>query len=121
MGFETGSLRSDKKANALLLSYGFPLFEEKICFSLLSFSGADILVATPGRLLDFLEAGTCNLEKVSFFVLDEADRLLDMGFEPQLRRIIDQTRVSYTIMNRVFITYVLLTWASSQYSGESST
>ena len=66
-------------------------------------SGADILVATPGRLLDFLEAGTCNLEKVSFFVLDEADRLLDMGFEPQLRRIIDQTRVSKCKKRNLFI------------------
>jgi len=54
--------------------------------------GAEFCIATPGRLLDFLEAGKTNLRRCSYLVLDEADRMLDMGFEPQIRKIIDQIR-----------------------------
>jgi ATP-dependent RNA helicase RhlE len=53
-------------------------------------SGMDILVATPGRLLDFLEDGTASLKDVQYLVLDEVDRMLDMGFLPQVRRIVDR-------------------------------
>jgi len=49
--------------------------------------GVDILIACPGRLIDHLERGTTGLANVSVVVIDEADRLLDMGFLPQLRRI----------------------------------
>jgi len=49
--------------------------------------GIDILVATPGRLLDHAGQGTLNLSKVEILVLDEADRMLDMGFIPDIRRI----------------------------------
>ncbi|KAG6477801.1 hypothetical protein ZIOFF_061233 [Zingiber officinale] len=52
--------------------------------------GADIIVATPGRLNDILNMKRLNLHQVSYLVLDEADRMLDMGFEPQLRKIVDQ-------------------------------
>ena len=52
--------------------------------------GADIVVATPGRLLDHLEQGTLRLDKVEFLVLDEADRMLDMGFLPDVRRIVEK-------------------------------
>ncbi|MFC2740067.1 MAG: DEAD/DEAH box helicase, partial [Selenomonas sp.] len=49
--------------------------------------GCDLLVATPGRLLDLVEHHQVNLEDISVFVLDEADRMLDMGFWPSVRRI----------------------------------
>ena len=52
--------------------------------------GVDILVATPGRLLDHLGQGTCKLDQVQHLVLDEADRMLDMGFLPDVRRILDK-------------------------------
>lgn len=54
--------------------------------------GVQIVVATPGRLIDFLETGATNLKRVTYLVLDEADRMLDMGFEPQIRKIISQIR-----------------------------
>lgn len=54
--------------------------------------GVEIVIATPGRLIDFLEAGDTNLKRVTYLVLDEADRMLDMGFEPQVRKITSQCR-----------------------------
>jgi ATP-dependent RNA helicase RhlE len=50
--------------------------------------GAQVVVATPGRLLDHMERGTVNLSSVETLVLDEADRMLDMGFWPSIRRIL---------------------------------
>lgn len=55
-------------------------------------SGIEIVIATPGRLIDHLEQGNTNLKRVTYLVLDEADRMLDMGFEPQLRKIVSQIR-----------------------------
>lgn len=54
--------------------------------------GVEIVIATPGRLIDFLESGRTNLKRCTYLVLDEADRMLDMGFEPQIRKIIEQIR-----------------------------
>ncbi|KAM7393757.1 hypothetical protein PAMP_020606 [Pampus punctatissimus] len=54
--------------------------------------GVEICIATPGRLIDFLEAGKTNLRRCTYLVLDEADRMLDMGFEPQIRKIVEQIR-----------------------------
>src|SRR2546425_6595703 len=51
--------------------------------------GADIVVATPGRLLDHMERGHVDFSKVEVLVLDEADRMLDMGFAPDVRRILN--------------------------------
>jgi len=53
-------------------------------------NGPDCLIATPGRLNDFLENGAVNLDQCRFAILDEADRMLDMGFEPQIRKIMDR-------------------------------
>ncbi|MGQ7869897.1 DEAD/DEAH box helicase [Sunxiuqinia sp. sy24] len=51
-------------------------------------SGIDILVATPGRLLDLMDQGFINLNHIEYFVLDEADRMLDMGFVHEIRKVI---------------------------------
>ncbi|XP_022561758.1 DEAD-box ATP-dependent RNA helicase 30 isoform X2 [Brassica napus] len=54
--------------------------------------GVEIVIATPGRLIDMLECQHTNLKRVTYLVLDEADRMLDMGFEPQIRKIVSQIR-----------------------------
>lgn len=53
--------------------------------------GVDVLVATPGRLIDLVEEGSVTLASVDLVVVDEADRMADMGFMPQVRRLLDQT------------------------------
>ena len=52
-------------------------------------AGVELLIATPGRLLDHIEQGNVNLNQVQYLVLDEADRMLDMGFLPDLQRILN--------------------------------
>jgi ATP-dependent RNA helicase DDX5/DBP2 len=54
--------------------------------------GVEICIATPGRLIDMLEGNSTNLRRVTYLVLDEADRMLDMGFEPQMKSIVSQIR-----------------------------
>jgi ATP-dependent RNA helicase DDX5/DBP2 len=55
-------------------------------------SGVEICICTPGRMIDMLENNATNLRRVTYLVLDEADRMLDMGFEPQIRKIVSQIR-----------------------------
>lgn len=64
-------------------------FQEKMLFGRL-----DILIATPGRLLDFMERGRIDLSQLSMLVLDEADRMLDMGFIDAVKEIASQTPTS---------------------------
>merc|ERR1719181_740779 len=54
--------------------------------------GREIVIATPGRLIDLISMGVLNLKRVTYLCLDEADRMLDMGFEDQVRKIIGQIR-----------------------------
>jgi ATP-dependent RNA helicase DDX5/DBP2 len=54
--------------------------------------GIDVLVATPGRLIDEVSSGRIKLNRVTMVILDEADRMLDMGFEPQIRSVLGQIR-----------------------------
>lgn len=58
-------------------------------------AGVDIVVATPGRFIDHLQQGNSSLSRVSFVVLDEADRMLDMGFEPQIKEVHGTFSTSY--------------------------
>ncbi|XP_005182853.1 ATP-dependent RNA helicase p62 [Musca domestica] len=61
-------------------------------------NGVEMVIATPGRLLDFLSSGTTNMRRCTYLVLDEADRMLDMGFEPQIRKIMGQIRPDRQIL-----------------------
>ncbi|MCW2916470.1 MAG: ATP-dependent helicase, partial [Actinomycetia bacterium] len=54
--------------------------------------GAEVVVATPGRLADLINRGDCRLDQVSIAVLDEADQMADMGFLPQVTRLLDQVK-----------------------------
>merc|ERR1719162_2273091 len=73
---------------AAIIYGGAPKYEQKREIQY----GVDVLVATPGRLIDFIESGITNLKRVSYLVMDEADRMLDMGFEPDVRKIVGQVR-----------------------------
>lgn len=54
--------------------------------------GGEIVVATPGRIIDHIKGGATNLQRVTFLVLDEADRMFELGFEPQVRSVCDHVR-----------------------------
>jgi len=60
--------------------------------------GVEIVIATPGRLIDFLENNATNFKRVTYVVIDEADRMLDMGFEPQLNALMGQVRPDRQMM-----------------------
>ena len=55
-------------------------------------AGVDVLVATPGRLMDLVSGNAISLQQCTYVVLDEADRMLGMGFEPAIQDIIQQAR-----------------------------
>jgi len=65
--------------------------------------GCDLLVATPGRLVDLIERGRLGMDNIKFLVLDEADRMLDMGFEPQIRRIVEQEGMPHGEMRQTMM------------------
>lgn len=69
--------------------------------------GVEIVIATPGRLNDLIEANILNITSVTYLVLDEADRMLDMGFEPQIRKtLLDIRPDRQTVMTR-YIKYIV--------------
>ena len=63
--------------------------------------GADVVIATPGRLISHLSLGYVDLSKVSFFILDEADRMLDMGFIPDVRRIVSAMTSAVNVLPEI--------------------
>ncbi|OII77574.1 DEAD DEAH box helicase family protein [Cryptosporidium andersoni] len=62
--------------------------------------GSDIVVATPGRLRDLIDRGKVYLKLIKFLILDEADRMLDMGFAPQIREIIEDSDMPHSLEGR---------------------
>ncbi|KZW02094.1 DEAD-domain-containing protein [Exidia glandulosa HHB12029] len=85
-----------------IVTAGKPLGVDSICVyggvdkesqrKALGKKGVHVICGTPGRILDLAEEGVCDLSNVSYLVLDEADRMLDKGFENDIRRIIGQTK-----------------------------
>ena len=75
------------KIRSVCVYGGVPKYEQRKALK----EGAEVVVATPGRLIDLMEEGCCALDQVSFLVLDEADRMLDQGFERAIRQIIAAT------------------------------
>jgi len=75
------------KISSVCVYGGVPKYTQKNALK----AGVEVIVATPGRLLDLMEEGCCNLSEVSYLVLDEADRMLDQGFERDIRKIISHT------------------------------
>ena len=71
------------RLRSLIVVGGTPMSDQRASLR----AGIDILVATPGRLIDHLSQENCSLRRTSYLVLDEADRMLDMGFEPQIKEI----------------------------------
>jgi ATP-dependent RNA helicase DDX3X len=89
INFEARKLCFDSPIRTVVLYGGAPVVPQLDQLA----RGADVVVATPGRLTDFLERGVITMEHTRFLVLDEADRMLDMGFEPQVRRIVQQSQM----------------------------
>lgn len=65
--------------------------------------GCHMIVATPGRLKDMVDRGKVSLEHVKYLVLDEADRMLDMGFEPQIRELVEQNQMPQPPMRQTLM------------------
>ncbi|WZZ54721.1 hypothetical protein YC2023_054828 [Brassica napus] len=70
--------------------YGGSLMEQRTLRITFVLAGVEIVIATPGRLIDMLECQHTKLKRVTYLALDEADRMLDMGFEPQIIKIVSQ-------------------------------
>ena len=65
-------------------------------------AGAEIAIATPGRMIDMIKMKVTNLQRVTYLVLDEADRMFDMGFEPQVCKVQDFIIKVFCILISVF-------------------
>jgi len=65
--------------------------------------GVNIIVATPGRLLDFVNRGLITFSSLKYFVLDEADRMLDMGFELEVERVLNHETMVSSVSISIFI------------------
>jgi len=75
------------QARSICIFGGVPKYEQRQRLQ----AGVDAVIACPGRLLDLCQDGACDLSLVSFVALDEADRMLDLGFEDEVRRILSMT------------------------------
>jgi len=82
---ETKKFAQVCQLKSLAVYGGVPKYEQQRVLR----EGVDILIATPGRLLDLVSSGDTNLRRVTYLTLDEADRMLDMGFERDIRKIVD--------------------------------
>jgi len=85
---ECNNVASTARVRSCCVYGGAPKIDQEYALE----NGVEVLIATPGRLIDFLVSGVTNLLRVTYLVLDEADRMLDMGFEPQIRAIVSQIR-----------------------------
>jgi ATP-dependent RNA helicase DeaD len=81
---EAVKLSEGRRVNVVALYGGKPLREQTEKLK----RGADIVVGTPGRVIDLMERGALNLNQITFVVLDEADRMLDIGFRPDIEKIL---------------------------------
>lgn len=91
---EIESLRGSKRVYVLAVYGGQPIAPQIDRLR----RGVQIVVGTPGRVIDHLERRTLSLEKVRYFVLDEADRMLDMGFIDDIERILRHTSVNRRVL-----------------------
>lgn len=77
--------------------------------------GVEIVIATPGRMNDLVKAKILDVSSVTYLVLDEADRMLDMGFEPQIRKtLLDVRPDRQTVMTR-YIKFLLANFLNIFY------
>ena len=72
--------------------------------------GVDLLIATPGRLQDLIDREFISLTKVRTLILDEADRMLDMGFEPHIRRLADTGQIPLSHIFCIALRIDVLSW-----------
>lgn len=81
----------------------------------------ETVIATPGRLVDLIEVGATNMRKVTYLVVDEADRMLDLGFEPYIRRLLGMTRPDrQTLMFRSAAPFTLICYPFSDPDPDSN-